>query len=171
VLGDGFEVAGNHVFASNVIANSNGQGSTAIHVQQSTGNQLVNNIFYDDDQAYMITPDSMTGFTADYNLFWRTDSGSDVAILNSGPAESPNSGSAMSLDLAGMQAQGFEAHGVYGDPMWPVPFASIDSDPTGFRPLATGPAKDVGATLSYTADFAGSAIPQGAGPDIGAFEQ
>jgi hypothetical protein len=154
-----------------VIANSNGNGSAGIHIMQSSGAQITNNIFYDDDVGYMIAPDSMTGATGDYNLFFRTDSGDDVAILDAGPAEAPTGGSAMSLDLAGMQAQGFEAHGAYGDPLWSAPFATIDSDPTGFKPMVGSPAIDHGATLPYPTDYADVAIPQGAGPDIGAFEQ
>jgi hypothetical protein len=171
VLGDGFQVQGNHVFANNVIANSNGDGSYGMHIQQSSGARIVNNVFYDDAEAYLIATDSMPGASADYNLFYRTTSGTNVAILDSGPAASPNSGGAMPLDLAGLQGQGFEAHGLYGDPMWSAPFASIDSDPTGFIPKAGSPAIDHGTQLSYTTDFAGGAIPQGGGPDIGAFEQ
>ncbi len=171
ILGDGFQVDGNHVIASNVFANSNGNGSAGIHIMQSSGAQITNNIFYDDDVGYMIAPDSMPNATGDYNLFFRTDPGTDVAILNAGPAEDPTGGGAMSLDLAGMQAQGFEAHGQYGDPLWSAAFATIDTDPTGFKPSAGSPAIDHGATLPYTADYADTAIPQGAGPDIGAFEQ
>jgi hypothetical protein len=173
VLGDGFQVAGNHVFANNVIANSNGQGSTGMHVQQSSGLQLVNNVFYDDDVGYMIAPDSMAGFSGDYDVFWNTNAGdTKVAYLNSGPAESPGSGAGVEeLDLAGMQGAGFEAHGTYADPMWSVPFASIASDPSGFKPAAGSVCVDHGKQLSYTQDFAGTAIPQGKGPDIGAYEQ
>jgi hypothetical protein len=171
VLGDGFQVAGNHVFADNVIANSNGQGSYGMHVQQSSGVQIINNIFYDDDEGYLIATDSMMGAAGDYNVFYRTSSGPTVAILDSGPAESPNSGGAMALDLAGLQAQGFEAHGIVADPQWSMPFASIVADPSGFKPLHTSPAVDHGKLLSYTVDYAGTPIPQGAGPDIGAYEQ
>jgi hypothetical protein len=171
VLGDGFQVQGNHVFANNVIANSNGNGSAGIHIMQSSGATLTNNIFYDDDVGYMIATDSMTGATGDYNLFFRTDPGTNVAILNAGPAASPNTGGAMELDLAGMQAQGFEKHGAYGDPMWSAPFASIDADPSGFEPKTGSPAIDHGELLSYTVDYTGAKIPQGQGPDIGAYEQ
>ena len=171
VLGDGFQVAGNHVFANNVIANSNGNGSAGMHIMQSSGAQITNNIFYDDDVGYMIATDSMAGFAGDYNLFYRTTSGTNVAILNSGPAESPNTGGAEELSLSGMQAQGFEKHGIYGDPLWSVAFASISSDPLGFKPKKGSPAIDHGTMLSYTQDFAGTTIPQGAGPDIGAYEQ
>jgi hypothetical protein len=171
ILGDGFQVAGNHVIASNVIANSNGQGSAGMHVQQSSGARITDNVFYDDDVGYMIAADSMTGAAGDYNLFFRTSAGTNVAILDAGPAESPASGNAQSLDLAGMQAQGFEAHGIYGDPLWSAPFATIHGDATAFKPKSGSPAIDHGATLPYPEDYAGTAIPQGAGPDIGAFEQ
>jgi len=171
VLGDGFQVQGNHVFANNVIANSNGQGSAGMHVQQSSGVSITNNIFYDDDVGYMIATDSMTGATGDYNLFFRTGSGTNVAILDAGPAASPTTGGAMSLDLTGMQAQGFEKHGLYGDPLWSVAFASISTNPSGFEPNKGSPAIDHGTMLSYTVDYAGTTIPQGGGPDIGAYEQ
>ncbi len=171
ILGDGFQVAGNHLIADNVIANANGQGSAGIHIQESSGAQIQGNIFYDDDVGYMITPDSMQGAAGDYNLFFRTGQGDAVAILDSGPAESPGGGAAKKLNLAGMQAQGFEKHGLYGDPMWSAPFASINTDPSGFKPKAASPAVDHGVDLSFTEDYAGTAIPQGASPDIGAFEQ
>jgi hypothetical protein len=52
-----------------------------------------------------------------------------------------------------------------------VPFAAIASDPAGFKPKATSPARGHGKTLSYTQDFAGVAIPQGGAADMGPFEQ
>ncbi len=70
-----------------------------------------------------------------------------------------------------MQAQGFEAHGIVADPQWSMPFASIIADPSGFKPPHSSPAVDHGKLLSYTVDYAGTSIPQGAGPDIGAYEQ
>ncbi len=70
----------------------------------------------------------------------------------------------MSLDLAGLQAQGFETHGAYGDPLWSAPFAIIDADPSGFRPAAGSPAIDHGTRSPYPIDYAGTAIPEGARP-------
>jgi hypothetical protein len=173
VLGDGFQVAGNHVFANNVIANSNGQGSTGMHIMQSSGAQIVNNIFYDDDVGYMIASDSMTGFSGDYDVFFNTNTtDTSVLFLNAGPAESPGSGTGVEeLDLAGAQGQGFEKHGYAADPMWSAPFASISSDPGGFEPRMGSVAIDHGKLLTYTQDYAGTTIPQGSGPDIGAYEQ
>jgi hypothetical protein len=173
VLGDGFQVEGNHVFANNVIANSNGQGSTGMHIMESSGAQIVNNIFYDDDVGYMIATDSMTGFSGDYNVFFNTDtSDTNVLFLNAGPADSPGSGTGVEeLSLTGAQGQGVEKHSYAADPMWSVPFASISSSPTGFKPQAGSVAIDHGELLMYTQDYAGTAIPQGKGPDIGAYEQ
>jgi Right handed beta helix region len=171
ILGDGFQVQGDHKIANNVIANSNGQDSAGMHIMESSGAQIMNNIFYDDDVGYMIATDSMPGAAGDYNLFFRTTSGTNVAILDAGPAESPAGGSALSLDLAGMQAHGFEAHGLYGDPLWSGVFANIVDDALAFKPQKGSPAIDHGVLLSYTQDYAGQPIPQGKGPDIGAFEQ
>jgi parallel beta-helix repeat protein len=61
ILGDGFQVAGNHTLANNVIANANSMGSYGLHIMQSSGAQLTNNIFYDDDTAYFIATDSNDG--------------------------------------------------------------------------------------------------------------
>ena len=77
----------------------------------------------------------------------------------------------MELSLSGIQAQGFEKHSHYADPMWSVAFASISSNPIGFKPKVGSVAIDDGKLLSYTQDFAGTSIPQGKGPDIGAYEQ
>jgi hypothetical protein len=171
ILGDGFQVKGNHILANNVIANSNGNGSAGLHVMQSSGIQITDNIFYDDDVGYMIATDSMPGFAGDYNLFFRTTSGTNVAYLNAGTAESPGSGGALELGLAGMQGMGFETHGLYGDPLWSTAFASIASDASGFKPMKGSPAIDHGKMLTYMTDYAGTMIPEGVGPDIGAFEQ
>ena len=167
ILGDGFQVKGNHRISDNVIANANGIGA-GMHVQESSGLSLVGNIFYDDDVGYIIATDSMAGFSADYDLMWRVGSQPKVATLQAGPASNPGG---QSYDLAGLQGLGYEKHGIVADPVWSAAFKSIDTDPTGFKPAAGSPAKDKGATLAYPEDFAGTPIPQGAGPDIGAFEQ
>jgi hypothetical protein len=168
VLGDGFQVQGNHLFANNVIANKNGMGSYGLHVMQSSGVQLVNNVFYDDDTAYFVATDSMSGFSADYDLLFATDGTTDIVTLDAGPAASP---AGTSYTLATLQAAGYETHGIAADPRWSVPFANIAADPSGFKPQPSSPAKDRGKMLSYTQDFSDMPIPEGAGPDIGAFEQ
>jgi hypothetical protein len=167
VLGDGFQVEGNHLFANNVIDNANGIGD-GMHIQESSGIQLLNNIFYDTGNAYLVATSSMAGFSADYDLFFRLDGGGTYVGLNTGPAEAPGGDN---YDLAGLQAgPGLEAHGLYGDPAFTVDPATIDADPAGFAPQASSPAIDHGTDAGYTVDFAGNPIPAGAGPDIGAFE-
>jgi hypothetical protein len=168
ILGDGFQVAGNHILANNVIANANGMGSYGMHVMQSSGVQLVNNIFYDDDTAYFIATDSMMGFTADYDLLFATDSTTNIVTLNAGPAAMP---AGMAYDLSALQAAGYEQHGINANPLWSVPFANISSNPIGFKPMPSSPAVGHGKMLSYPQDFAGTPYPQGMAPDIGAYEQ
>jgi hypothetical protein len=167
VLGDGFQVAGNHVFANNVIDNANGIGD-GMHLQESSGIQLRNNIFYDDGYAYIVATSSMSGFSADYNLIYQAGTSGPVVALNAGPAESPGGDR---YDLSTLRSStALEQHGLYGDPLFSVAPASIDGDPSGFAPRATSPAVDHGVALGYPLDFLGKPIPAGAAPDIGAFE-
>jgi hypothetical protein len=161
-------VAGNHVIANNVIDNANGIGD-GMHIQESTGIKLRNNIFYDDGHAYIVATSSMAGFSADYDLLYRVGGPGNVVSLNAGPADNPRGDE---HDLASLQAgTGLEAHGVYGDPLFGVDPKTIDSDPTGFAPNASSPAVDHGADAGYLTDFLGKPLPAGAAPDIGAFER
>ena len=167
VLGDGFQVAGNHVFANNVIANANGIGD-GMHIQESSGIQILNNIFYDDGNAYLVATSSMAGFFADYNLIYRVGGSGPVVGLNTGPAESPGGDT---YDLATLKSKtAFEQHGIAGDPQFSASFTTVDSDPSGFAPKASSSAIDHGSNLGYTSDFAGKPVPAGSAADIGAFE-
>ncbi len=168
ILGDGLQVAGNHVLANNVITNQNGMGGYGMHIMQSSGATLTNNIFYDDDTAYFVATDSMTGFSADYDLMFATGGTADIVTLDAGTAESP---AGTSYTLAALQAAGYETHGIVADPQWSVPYAMIGASPAGFEPLATSPAVGHGKTLAYTQDFAGHTLPVNAPWDMGAFQQ
>jgi Right handed beta helix region len=168
VMGDGFQVEGNHVFSNNVIDNMNGIGD-GMHLQESSGIKLYDNIFYDDGNAYIVATSSMSGFDADYNLIYRKGGTGQVVSLNAGPAENPGGDR---YDLAGLKAATtFEQHGIFADPDFSVDPATIDSDPTGFIPKATSQAIDHGSDRGYTSDFLGNGVPKGAAPDIGAFER
>jgi hypothetical protein len=167
VLGDGFQVAGNHVFADNIIANVNGMG-IGMHVQESSGIHLRGNIFYDDNEAYMVHTTSMMGFSADYDLLYRHDGQKQLVILNAGPAEMPNGDGYAFADLVAKTMH--EAHGQSADPMFTMAPAAVIGDPSGFEPMASSPAIDHGVDLGYKQDFLGKPIPAGAAPDIGPFE-
>ena len=168
VLGDGFQVAGNHVFADNIIANVNGMG-IGMHVQESSGIHLRGNIFYDDNEAYMVHTTSMTGFSADYDLLYRHDGQKQLVILNAGPAEMPNGDGYVFADLVAKTMN--EAHGQSADPMFTMAPAAVIGDPSGFEPMASSPAIDHGVDLGYKQDFLGKPIPVGDAPDIGPFER
>jgi hypothetical protein len=167
ILGDGFQVAGNHVIANNLIDNANGIGD-GMHIQESSGIKLRNNIFYDDGNAYIVAKSSMAGFSADYDLIFRVGGAGPSFALNAGPADSPGGDK---YDLAGLQAAtAFESHGLYGDPLFQTAPKTIDADPAGFVPTAASPAVNHGVDLGYLKDFLGQPIPAGAAPDIGPFE-
>jgi hypothetical protein len=167
VMGDGFQVQGNHHFYNNVIDNENGIGD-GMHAQESSGIQIMNNIFFTDGLGYNIATSSMAGFAADYNLFFRVGSNDTVAALNCGPAENPGGDKYNVTDLAAQTA--FEHHGIYADPQFSVDPASIDQDPTGFAAKPGSPAIDKGTDLGFTKDAANQPVPSGAAPDIGAYE-
>jgi hypothetical protein len=167
VMGDGFQVEGNHLFANNLIHNANGIGD-GMHIQESSGIQLRNNIFYNDGYAYLVATSSMQGFSADYNLMYRVGGNMNVVALNTGPAENPGGDI---YDLAGLQAAtAHEAHGLYGDPAYSADPTTIDTDPSGFAPKASSPAIDRGMDLGFAKDYLGKPIPAGAAPDMGPFE-
>jgi hypothetical protein len=171
VLGDGFQVAGNHIFANNLIDNANGMG-IGMHVQESSGIQLRNNIFYDDNEAYMVHTTSMPGFSADYNLLYRLDGQTQIAILNAGPAETPNQAGSYGYDFADLMSMTTnEAHGLYGNPQFSIDPTTISSDPSGYAPKASSPAVDHGTDLGFAQDYAGNPVPAGAAPDIGPYER
>jgi hypothetical protein len=134
VMGDGFQVAGNHVFANNVIANANGIGD-GMHIQESSGIQILNNIFYDDGNAYLVAKSSMAGFFADYNLIYRVGGAGPVVGLNTGPAESPGGDT---YDLATLKSKtAFEQHGIAGDPQFSASFTTAATSATPATSLAS----------------------------------
>lgn len=68
-------------------------------------------------------------------------------------------------DLATWQtATGYDAHSTTSNPLWVNP-AGLD-----FHLQSASPAIDAGANVGLTEDFEGNPVPQGAAPDIGAYE-
>jgi hypothetical protein len=166
-VADGTTAAGNHQIYDNTIYNVTSQGNYGMHIERSTGCQLRNNIFFVDQFAYAVMPDSMPGFSSDYNVFFTSSSTQTaVAVLNSGPANALGSNTST---LAQLQAQSFDTHSLFADPLFVTNPAQITSDPTGFKISATSPAVGAGTNLGFTQDFSGKAIPS-TSPDVGAFQ-
>jgi hypothetical protein len=165
-VSDGSVCQGNHQLYANTIYNVN-TGGYGLHISRSSGCQLFDDIFYDDQYAYAVMPDSMPGFAADDNLYYRADMQPAIAVLNSGPAENlgPNA-----YTLAALQSgTTFDAHSAYGDPLFATAPASIVADPSGFQLGSGSPAIGLGKALGFTVDFAGDAVPAVA-PDAGAYQ-
>jgi Ca2+-binding RTX toxin-like protein len=88
----------------------------------------------------------------DNNLIWAPN-GNVASVLGS------------TKNWAGWQALGYDAHGVNADPK----FTNLSGNDLTLT--SASPAIDHGATLAeVTTDYAGTARPQGAGYDIGAYE-
>jgi hypothetical protein len=167
-VSDGTIAAGNHQIYNNTFYNVSAQGNYGMHIERSTGCQLMNNIFFVDLYAYAIMPDSMSGFASDHNLFYRSDGQPEIAILNSGPANALGSNT---FTLATLQAQTppYDEHSLYGNPVFATSPSTITSSPLGFELASGSPAIGAGTSLGFTADFSGDAIPT-TSPDLGAFQ-
>ena len=61
-------------------------------------------------------------------------------------------------------ASGMDASSITGNPLF------VDAATRDYRLQETSPARDVGATLGLSADYLGTAVPQGLLPDMGAYE-
>jgi hypothetical protein len=147
--------SGNQVVNNTVIVAADGRW--ALNIQNgSTGNTVRNNILYTHHSfrgSIDISPDSLPGFTSDYNVLMNrmtTDGGDSI------------------LSLAQWQAGGRDLHSLIATP------AQLFVNPAAFdfHLSATSPAVDAGtATFAPAVDLEGNARPSGAAVDIGAFER
>ena len=67
------------------------------------------------------------------------------------------------MNLTSWQALGYDKHSLTTNPMFVSPG-------TNFALTSSSPAINAGANVGLTADYAGTPIPQGSAPDIGAYE-
>ena len=91
--------------------------------------------------------------SSDYNILQK--SGTETYISVSGTSYST---------LAAWQATGQDTHSTTANPLW------ANASGGDFHLLAGSPAIDTGTNFGYLEDLDGSSVPQGAGPDMGAYE-
>jgi len=150
-IGIGFnESATNCSAYNNVLSNI---GGVAIHAFNGCSNiTLKNNIAYGcANLAVHVRPDSQAGFVSDYNNWYV-----DGAKLRWGWQY-------MTLQQW-RQETGRDVHSLCADPQF-VSVAGRD-----FRLQTGSPCVDAGVDVGLEADFDGQPVPQGAAPEMGAFE-
>lgn len=149
---------GNRVFNNTIINASNARWCVNI-TDGCTGNQVLSNILINQHPfrgSIVVAEDALTGFVSDYNL-----------VVNS---LSPD-GDATIMDLAEWQALGYDSHSHVANAQ-----AALFMDPaSGDFHALTGAAQMVNAGTNAVSsvvsnDLDGTARPQGAGYDIGAYE-
>jgi parallel beta-helix repeat protein len=154
---DGGGPSTNNVVVNNTVVMAS-NGRWALNIQSgSTGNQVFNNVLLNLHSfrgSIDISADSLPGFVSDYNV-----------VMN---RFTTNGGSTVQTLAQWRSATGQDAHSVVATP--DQVFANFAGG--DYRPKAGGPAVDAGtATQAPTRDLAGTARPQGAGFDIGAYER
>lgn len=100
-----------------------------------------------------VDADSEPNFISDYNLFYRS-TGTNIGTVNT----------TTYTNFSDWQTAGYDLHGINADPM----FMDFDSD--DFRLQRVSSAINAGVDLGLTNDIVNTSIPQGGGPDMGAYE-
>lgn len=145
---DGTVIENNTIYAS--ASNSNG-----IHLTHTNTNTVVKNniVSVGAADAFNVAAASETGLVSNYNLF-RNTSGNLIiwGTNNYTLAQFASYQSASSQD----------ANSLTSDPLF--------TSTSDFHLLAGSPAINAGTNVSLTSDYAGTSVPQGPAPDIGAYE-
>lgn len=122
-----------------------------IHIRNNIFCEAKGNAFY----APTWPESAVRGLDMDYNA-WYQPEGAMVSLINSQYA--------MTQFGEYQAAWGKEPHSIIGQPL----FSGASS--RDYRLVAGSPCIDAGVALGLGSDFDGNAIPQGLGPDIGAYE-
>ena len=125
----------------------NNEGETA------TGVSLRNNILVGGGTSKLIylEPSSSSGFTSDYNIFFRHNDGY-IGRLGIG------------YSFSEWQGLGYDAHSINSDPLL--------TDPNNYNVTVdpTSPVINAGIDVGLLEDFVSVSVPRGVSPDIGLYE-
>lgn len=130
-----------------------------------TDNVIMNNLFVvtragDQENAVAFWGEGYDPLqnTFDYNLYYYVNGPDKSSMVVVWPIYS------RPYSFSEWQAAGKEQHGVLGDPQF------INPGNADFHLRSNSPAIDAGVDVGVSEDFDGNVRPQGAAPDIGAFE-
>lgn len=139
---------------NNTIYNNGGDGNAAVKISDSLAVfNFRNNILSVSTGNRIIWLSALQTGTVniDNNLYYQP---SDSTPFRSVSTE---------LNFTDWEALGYDAHGLNTDPLFVNPG-------TDFHLTSSSPAIDTGANVGLTSDYAGTSVPQGSAPDIGAYE-
>lgn len=163
------------VVANNVMYKNSGYSGLLVYIPEKSGGSvaLKNNIFFNNGRSSDYVADlwlsaidnDLSKITESNNLFWRNGTAWDNSNVIA-----TNGGSFNINHIIG-NASGYYQHDSgkgqndkVGDPKFNN-LASFD-----FHLQSGSPAIDSGANVGLTKDIAGTSVPQGSAPDIGAYE-
>ena len=140
---------------NNTIVNS-GHG-VDFYESGNSGNVFKNNIIYCSTTAYLVkalSSGEIAAQTFDYNTYWNPDESPSSAVFYDGTART----------FSYWQAtNGKDANGQQADPLFVTNFSDLHL-------RSSSPCINAGTNVGLTQDHAGVFVPQGASPDIGAYE-
>ncbi|HUD02809.1 MAG TPA: choice-of-anchor Q domain-containing protein, partial [Candidatus Paceibacterota bacterium] len=145
---DGTVIENNTIYAS--ASNSNG-----IHLTHTNTNTVVKNniVSVGAADAFNVAAASETGLVSNYNLFRNTSGNLIIWGTNN---------YTLAQFASYQSASSHDANSLTSDPLF--------TSTSDFHLLAGSPAINAGTNVSLTSDYAGTSVPQGPAPDIGAYE-
>ncbi len=159
--GGGWGVTGvkalNNVIAEGALPRTASHGAISV-VSSDTSNILVqNNIFFNNSNkdVYM---EGQSNIHFDNNLYYKS------SFTNNWFDDTNFSTLAAWQNGASMDSHSLDKNPLFNNA------SGTYSQPTDFKLQATSPAINAGASVSLTTDYAGTSVPQGSVPDIGAYE-
>lgn len=159
--GGAFGVTGikalNNVISGGALPRSANHGAVSVVNSDTSNAWIQNNIFFNNSNkdVYM---EGQSNIHFDNNLYYKSD------FTNNWFDDQNYS------TLSNWQkGTSFDSHSLSNNPLF-VNSSGAYSKPSDFALLAGSPAKDTGAAVGLSSDYAGTPVPQGSAPDIGAYE-
>jgi hypothetical protein len=163
MLGSGIRFEGSYEDAqilNNTIVDTRNKGTACIALFGAGSSARVMNTACSNKNNGLLAMTDTAGKTVDYNDWFRASPGPLFSIGEYGARTYKEY-----LIFAGYQkATGFDAHSMAADPVF------VDAENDSFYPRQLSPVIDRGTDVGLSRDFAGTYVPQGSAPDIGAYE-
>jgi len=154
---DGVEIYNNTVYGI-FTGSTGGQGISIGGTGLLVSNIIIKNNIVVDQFSPLYVPESSDVIACDNNCWYRSAGGTAVYTRVNGTAYHFN-------DQAAYQAAtGWDTNGKWEDPVF------VDAGALDFHLQTTSPCKNTGVDVGLSLDYDGITVPQGAAPDMGAYE-